>query len=467
MRRVPTVLVGVSLVVAACGGGGSVLGVSDGDTATTSTAATAATTEIQPTLPTTVTTSTTTTTEALAWRPIVSVHQILIRYDGITGAGTFEATVCNQQETGDIQPEVVISANGVDVVVGGIVIPPMSCRGFFEPSVDLPGFGVTGPGLVNVAVAATPETGPGEGVEVVDPVDVPGVTMAAPPAQLEVYRDCLASGHNHRNCVGNVRYHPIGDAGEVMKVSGRYMAIGPAAYGEVLSYFLADNELCTPRIEAWMGTAGPTPIAHRLVVADDYGGAYSAPFVDIHSIGSESDWDAANVNVASWWRGNLEGLCDNAHELTHLILGDTPMPGWLNEGLATYMEADPRSGSGRDPSVECRETGWYGSLFEGGQAEVPYQNLMDYDTDVPGIYYYYTAMCFWDHIESGYGHSKLQEIIAATASHRDPGFNGCSGLVGTVLFIRDIVNPILGVDISPLTQEKWGFGETFTSCEGL
>jgi hypothetical protein len=37
----------------------------------------------------------------------------------------------------------------------------------------------------------------------------------------------------------------------------------------------------------------------------------------------------------------------------------------------------------------------------------------------------------------------------------------------SVFFIDDIVNPVLGTDISPVTLDTWGFGGTYTSCEGL
>jgi len=37
----------------------------------------------------------------------------------------------------------------------------------------------------------------------------------------------------------------------------------------------------------------------------------------------------------------------------------------------------------------------------------------------------------------------------------------------SVFFIDDIVNPVLGTDIGPVTLDGRGFGSTYTSCEGL
>ena len=481
MRRVFTVLVGLSLLVAACGEG-SVLGASgDGSPGTTAAAPQTPGTEPLPTEPpatqppatppptqppaTQPAGSETTATPSPA--PDLAVLQVMARYQGASGAGTFEATVCNRGEAAEPSAQVTITANGTEIAVAAPAMPPMSCVDVFDARADLPAYGVSAAGPVQVSVRAVASLG-GEdaGDEVVATVDVPGVTMAAPGGELQDFRNCIGTGQDVRHCVNKVRYHPIGDLGEVMKVAGRYLAIGPEEYGEILSYFVADNALCTPRIEDWMGTAGPTPVSHRLVVTDDYGGAYAEPFYAIYSLGSRSRWDEAAGAVDSWWERRLQGICDNAHELTHLVLGETPMPNWLNEGLATYLQDDGRTGYKKPQPVECRATGWYGSLYEGGQAEVPYQDLMDWDQSVPGIYYYYTAMCFWDYLESEYGVDAIRAILADTVSHRGPAYAGCGVLDQPVRFIRDIVNPILGVDVTPVTRSRWGFGETFTACEG-
>ena len=48
---------------------------------------------------------------------------------------------------------------------------------------------------------------------------------------------------------------------------------------------------------------------------------------------------------------------------------------------------------------------------------------------------------------------------------QDPEFNYCSPQRRSTYFMVDVVPPALGVDLTPLTQARWGFGATFTSCE--
>ena len=482
LRRVIVVAGAFSLVTAACGGGSvlapppttgtvqatesSVTDPSVGDPSATESSVVEPSSS-QP-VESSVTTGTTPPAPAPAPAPDLAVHQVMLRYEGAAGAGTFEATICNLGEAVDPGPEVTITANGVQATVRGGTMDPMSCDDLSDPMLDLSSYGVAGPGRVTVTVEVGGIGGdpPGNNTLAVD-LDIAEVTASAPSDQLQRYRDCLARGNDHRNCVIEVPYHPIADAGEVMKVSNGYLVIGPARYSEVLSYLLADNALCTPRLEEWLGIDGPTPVSHRLVVTDDYSGGYAVPFVQVYSVGSGVGWDEFAADEGPWRQPHLEGICSNAHELTHLILGEVPMPGWLNEGLATYMQDSGRSGYGRSQPVECREHGWYGRDFDGVVREVPFQDLMIYDPDVHGIYYYYTAMCFWEYLEDQYGTGAIQEILRETAAYRDPGFNGCTSMRMSVLFIDDIVNPVLGTDISPVTLDKWGFGGTYTSCEGL
>lgn len=451
----------LSLVVAACGGGSVLAGDAAETTASIATTAAPISTAASSTTATAPSPASTVTTSA----PVsLTVLQVMVRYDGVAGTSTVEATVCNPGDRPVDAPEADISVGRTQVTVAGEPLGPGECGQFFDPAAGLDVYGITAPGSYDVTVS-TRSVETGEAAPAVAVLDIASLDMTAPAGQLERYRACIAGGSNHRNCVGEVRYHPVPDAGEIMKANGRYLAIGPAAYGEILSFFLADDALCTPRVEAWTGLTGPTPIAHRLVAADDYSGGYTAPYVEMYSLGSDAEWSAADVDT--WWPWLLQGQCNNGHELTHLVLGSTPMPSWLNEGLATYGEADARSGSGRPPAVECREGSWYGWVIdEGAVGEVPFLDLTVWDPDLPRIYYYYTAMCFWDHLETEYGPEAIRAVLAATAAHRDPGYNGCGGLVGTVLFMRDIVTPVLGEDITPITEARWGFGDSWTSCEG-
>ena len=377
--------------------------------------------------------------------------------------------MCNQGVEAVTGVHLAISANGIEALISSDdVIEAETCIGYHDDTVDLPAFGIDQPSSVAVFTEVVAISGDPDGNNTLhQDLEVETITVTAPADQLAAYRECRASA-NHRNCVGLVPYHPIPDEGEVMKVLGDFIAIAPAEFEEVATFTLADSRTCVIPMREYLGIEGPPVIAGRVVVADDYSGGYVAPFVEIYSAQSYEEWQCLVGEMGWWWRDLIAGHCSNSHELTHLLLGDVPMPGWLNEGLATLMEDTGRSRDSTEQPVECRETGWYGwDMAVSADAEVPYQDLMVYDPDVFGIYYDYTGMCFWDYLEQEFGPETVREIVRETVLHRDTRFNGCTDFTDSVYFIRDIVNPILGVDISSVAKERWGFDDTFTGCEGL
>jgi NAD+ synthase len=251
---------------------------------------------------------------------------------------------------------------------------------------------------------------------------------------------------------------------EVKKQAGNFIAIMPASYEALANHRLVDDEVCANALENYLGISMPQPVVGRGVISD-YSGGYAGSQGGIYTSGPTSTFDTFLDNLPDSWRYALNGQCVNAHEMTHLFLGDVPMPTWLNEGLATITQTTARTNYYNNLDIECRESGWYGRDYFGTVQEVPYQNLMVYDSSVPGIYYYYTGMCFWDAVESTYGSQAVQQIIQATVAYRSPVYNGCTPETLSTYFIQDIVNPVLGVDISSMTQAKFGFGPTYTGCE--
>ncbi|NQV07427.1 hypothetical protein HQ535_12830 [bacterium] len=465
--RLVAAMVVVGVIAAACGDGAAVSGTDGGDGA--SAAATVSTTQAASGSSAPASTSTTTTVAEPDPAGDLVIHQIILRYDGVSGAGTFEATVCNQGFEAVQGIHLAITANGTEALISvDDVIEAETCISYHDDTMDLPAYGVDQPSRVPVFAEVVAISGDPDGNNTLfEDIEVETITMTAPDGQLAAYRDCRASS-NHRNCVGLVPYHPIPDEGEVMKVSGEFIAIAPAEFEQVAAFAIADNRNCATPMRNYLGIQGPPVIAGRVVVADDYSGGYAAPFVEIYSVQSYDEWQRLLGEMGWWWRDVIGGYCGNSHEMTHLLLGELPLPGWLNEGLATFMEDTDRSHDQTEQPVECRETGWYGwDMAVSADAEVPYRDLMVFDPDVFGIYYYYTGMCFWDYIEQEFGPEKVREIVRETVQYRDPRFNGCSDFTDTVLFIRDIVNPILGVDISSLTNERWGFDDTFTGCEDV
>jgi hypothetical protein len=394
------------------------------------------------------------------------VKQTLVRFDGLTGLATFELTVCNigTEEAGPF--EVIISANGVySTATYPSNLASQACAGVYNPMSTLAAFGVYQPGEVLVSWQIVPsDTGEsddynrGQKLVLVDKLET------TPPANdLALYQDCMTRD-THRNCSQNIPKDPVSNPHEIKKQAGNFIAIVPAAYEALANYDLIDNQICATALEGYLGISMPQPVIGRSVISD-YGGGYAGSQGGIYTSGPASTFDYFLSNLPTSWGYAMKGECVNAHEMTHLLLGDVPMPTWLNEGLATIAQTTTRTNYYNDINIECRESGWYGMDYFGNWQETPYQNLMVLDASVPGIYFYYTGMCFWDYIEKNFGQDKVRDIVRATVAYRNPVYNGCTAETKSTYFIQDIVNPILGTDISSVTQAKFNFGVTYTGCE--
>jgi len=394
------------------------------------------------------------------------VKQALVRYDGLTGQATFELTVCNigTEEAGPF--EVRLLANGVyNSATHSSNLASQTCVGVFNPMSTLAGFGVYQPGEVLLSWEIDPsdegesdDYNRGQKFMVVDKVDT-----TPSPNELTLYQDCMTRD-THNNCSSSIPQDPTGNPHEIKKQAGNFISIVPAAYEALANHYLMDNEICAKALETYLGIAMPQPVIGRGVIAD-YTGGYFGSQGGIYTSGPTSMFDNFLTNLPESWGYALKGECVNAHEMTHYFLGDVPMPTWFNEGLATIAQTTARTNYYNNLNIECRENGWYGVDYYGTEQEHPYQNLMVYDTTIPGIYYYYTGMCFWDYIEKTFGQDKVREIVSDTVSYRNPVYNGCTAETKSTYFIQDIVNPTLGTDISSVTLAKFNVGATYTGCE--
>ncbi len=138
-----------------------------------------------------------------------------------------------------------------------------------------------------------------------------------------------------------------------------------------------------------------------------------------------------------------EQVCLNLHEMTHVFVSDTIIPGWANEGIATYIDEQERRAIG----IECRSDGWYGSDF--GDPQI--KRVHDYSDlskapENPRIYWYYTGYCFWKYIEETYGKNKIRVILNEL---KDIGEDE------SINFLRDIVNKAVGEDITSITKNRF------------
>lgn len=398
--------------------------------------------------------------------PDLIMRQLLARYDGATNRGTFEITVCNLNLAPASPFSAVIRANGYEQGLSyDASLASGECVGLYDPSSSFATFGITQPGEYEVHAEVLPAD-PGDASAnndtrsnfILEKLD----TTLTP--QMQALYDGCRTQYTHDQCIQYTVTNPVAEPHEIMKQWLGYIAIYPAQYDALASLAIADNALCAQNMETYLGIYAPNPIVDRGVISEFFFGQHSMAN-GILSGAPVDGYQNLMDRVPELWEAAHMGECRNAHEMTHLFLGDVPMPPWLNEGLATIMESTERSGYYRPLNHECREYGWFGPDYEGVTREVPYQNLMVFDNSIPGIYYYYTGSCFWIYLEQNYGLDAIQQILQQTVSYRNPVYNACSQERLSTYFIQDIVNPILGTDISPVTLEKWGFGALYTGCE--
>ena len=443
--------------------------------AETSTLAPATTATIM-TTPTT--TTTTTITHSVASIPATpppasaTPRNLVLRYDGADLSGTLEAVVCNPTtEAGRGFGLTMTGPNGIEntVTATHAGVPGNSCASVFDSALGLPAFGITEPGRYELVVGIIQGGEAGGVVLEVAVRDValpdPNDAYAAGSDPFTSFDDCLAWAYDG-GCE-NFEYHTP-EPEEVLKRIGDYIAIAPVELESLATFTLLEMQLCGPRIEEYLGITGPRPVYQRTFIGADISPfALAIPPVDWHIMLSFETLLGEVAKLDDFkWPTLLDGRCDPtvAHELTHLAIGSTPLPSFLNEGLATWMETFERSNGFRDSNVvDCASDSWSATWND---TWVPFSDVLHPDPNAPFLDLYYTSMCFWDYLESEYGTDTVLAIIQETVEHRDPAWSGvCPRAIDSfVYFIPDIVNPILGVDISSITQERWDSEGSSTSA---
>lgn len=412
----------------------------------------------------------------------LKILHALLRYDGNEPLGSFEITVCNLG-VGSASPfEASIAVNGVKQIVAyPEMLAPQTCDGVYALGTNFETFGISGPGSVSIQAAITPE----------NPDDPPGnntleqsITISALATTTEGqfvdlagYQQCRAT-QSHTACSDFVADAPLNDPHEIKKQLDNLIVIAPAEYEEIANMKIRDMSNCLGPISNYLGIQFPfTHVRQRMINSanPDEGGRFSFPEIGyiVHSdrnfIEASLKGEFANEMPLNW-QNMIAGKCADAHELTHVFMGGTPLPGWMDEGLATYMDEPERSDAAHDKYSSCSPEGWVDWVYysDGGLHEkvtYPFVDLsmpvheavVDESAYSAQSQYYRTGMCFWDYVESSYGQESFRGVIQALEGQR--GGSAC------VPFLSDIVNPVLGTDISPETEARFGFGLSETNCD--
>jgi hypothetical protein len=297
-----------------------------------------------------------------AYNPDLVMRQLLARYDGATNSGTFEITVCNLSVAPASPFSAVIRANGSEVDLQyDESLGSGECIGLHDPSSTFATFGIAQPGQYEVQAEVFPADpgDPSANNNTRSTFNLEKLDTALSPEMQALYNSCLAQ-YDHSQCTQYMVTIPAAEPHEIMKQWQGFIAIYPAEYDALASLAIADNALCVQNMGSYLGISPPYPVVQRGLISDFSYGQHSMGNGIIMGSPAASYQDLMD-RAQEFWESAHMGRCRNAHEMTHLFLGDVPMPGWLNEGLATIMESTERSGYYRSLNHECREHGWYGT----------------------------------------------------------------------------------------------------------
>lgn len=165
----------------------------------------------------------------------------------------------------------------------------------------------------------------------------------------------------------------------------------------------------------------------------------------------------------------------NTHEYVHMFFNKIPVTkNWFEEGLADYMEHKDQD---RTNDFRCLENGWQEGYWEmttgpsiGSSRSsrvspfinitplIPYSKF--WRSPLPDATfldpfnrhsYYKSAECFWVYINETYGSEAIKRIAMALHNTRriiPPPRR-------QLWLITDIIKPVLGIDLSPLVQNRY------------
>ncbi len=283
---------------------------------------------------------------------------------------------------------------------------------------------------------------------------------------ISIKEDGWDDTEKEKTCQNDATLEP--GAGEIKVVNGRAVAILPSKYQATAKNYVASDDLSFKRLRRYMGTELYTDCVVHTTKFDEkrvayFGGFYKGSFNDtptalqIVTQGPEEMLDGFNDHFKLAPLSTTHGVAGNVHEMTHAMQFGMNVPAWLNEGLATYLEDDERTGTfiDFDSNVLCLDTRMNVTNYEAYPTRViieGYDLTKDpYDIayiDVPGIYFYYWGGCFWKWIEEKYGHGNFQRIMARLI---EVGWNE------EYDFFEDVIYHVLGEDLTDFIKPRWGY----------
>ncbi|MEK7524623.1 MAG: hypothetical protein AAB588_06395 [Patescibacteria group bacterium] len=251
-------------------------------------------------------------------------------------------------------------------------------------------------------------------------------------------------------------------------------------FREFAEAHLIQNAFCFPKIKKILEIT-PRLIDTKHVIENIFSSDQTMAGADWNSIrlevGPDYNWKAVLSKTIPSIKELMEkDICPYPHELTHLFLRNLPLYGWLEEGLAEYVQYQIGDRNKSDIEKICLPQAFcepYQCLHEGNDP-TDYENLGLYPTilikGAPVLEnrnrMYYTGMCFWHEIETTYGNKKLKRVMKQLVKERRKNNSqeaiakrNCSRTI-------PIIENGLGKKISQELLEKYGLTRNTTAAYG-
>ncbi|PJF22772.1 MAG: hypothetical protein CUN56_04325 [Phototrophicales bacterium] len=332
-------------------------------------------------------------------QPDFELRNIILRYDGTHELGTFAVVVCNHAIIPARDFEINLEANDTTITIVGERLN-QGCMHFFDAESSFDVFGLQDGQTVTVTATLQDQT-------LQQDIVVDTLSHQGERSNPDMYEACMQSG-SHADCYHLMFDTPTPD--EIKVQSGSYFVITPIDHERLAAFYLFDLLQCSQNISEYFAVDAPPVIMRRLIISDGYSGSYAA-VDDITTLNTDAGFRSMGANLPNWWNQINNGGCGDPHETTHIFVSETVLPGWLNEGLATFMEDTSRTNHHSPIPVRCLfDENKFATEYAG---EVTFTNLMNdqFDPTVPSIYYYFSAACFWVYLEDQYGQETIQQIV--------------------------------------------------------
>ena len=391
------------------------------------------------------------------------MRDVVLRYAGGDEFGTLALVICNtsNRPVRLSNSTMSIEANGVTVDVSASeVLNQRECMHYFNTDSNFATFGITEARVISVTTTLNDESRSFD-------VDIPQLTTIGAQTSFENYQSCLRYS-DHIGCFTDVYDTPLDNPAEVKIQYGRFFVITPLEHERLGALYAIDLAQCTNNVSAYLGVDLPVETLSRRLLIDETGSGSAAGDNFIMTFAPSMVFSQFRTNLGEWWSALNNDGCLDPHEITHIFVYQTPISSWFNEGLATFMEDTSRTNARDVMPTTCLD-GAFVSYYYGSHEEVPFLSLQnaDYDASLPGIYYYWTSACFWEHVRVMYGDEAIAQIVQLLTTFRDPIYNGCpfDRPLPETRFLRDIVVPVIGDDILIWTSANLNVGAEYTGCE--